>query len=279
MKIRNYLALTTAATVLLGASAAAAQDWQGFYAGGFAGYSKVQGQDDERVLFDTNLDGNFDDTVRVGNATTGVDAFSPGFCDGSPNGNNAGAGCEDDEDGSGEFGLRVGYDFQAGAFVFGAVVEISKTEGEDTVTAFSTTPANYSFEQRIDYLTGARVRLGYAMGRYLPYVTGGYAGGEVISTFASSNTANSFTPNKIDESADGFQIGGGIETKVTSNISVGVEYLYTDLDVDPLIVRTGPGTAPGTNPFLLRNPLGTDQRRSGDSLELHSFRVTAAVRF
>lgn len=279
MTIRTYLALSVASTVLLGAGAAAAQDWQGFYAGGFAGYSKVQGQDDERILFDTDLDGNFNDTVRTMNATTGPDAFSPGFCDGSPNANNAAAGCQDDKDDGGEIGGRVGYDFQSGSFVFGALVEFGKPDGEDSVTAFSTTPANYSFEQQLDYLAAARVRLGFATGRFLPYVTGGFASGNLNSTYATSNTANSFTPLKQDDTAEGFQVGGGIETKVASNFSVGLEYIYTDLDVEPHTVRTGPGTAPTSNPFLLRNPQGTDQRRSGDSFELHSFRVTAAVRF
>jgi len=279
MNIRNYLALGAASAVLFGAGTTAAQDWQGFYAGGFAGYAKLQGQDNERILFDTNLDGSFDDTVRAMNATTGPDAFSPGFCDGSPNANNAGAGCRDDKDDNGEIGGRVGYDFQSGAFVFGGLIEIGKTDGEDSVSAFSTTPANYSFEQRLDYLAAARVRLGYAFGRYLPYVTGGYASGDVKSTYSTSNTANSFTPLEAVDTADGFQFGGGIETRVTSSISVGLEYIYTDLDTEPHTVRTGPGTAPATNPFLLRNPLGTDQRRSGDSLELHSFRLTAALRF
>lgn len=279
MRTRTFLALTVATAVIGSAGAASAQDWQGFYAGGFAGYAKVQGQDNERILFDTNLDGNFDDTVRAMNATTGPDAFSPGFCDGSPNANNAAAGCLDDKDDGGELGGRVGYDVQSGNFVFGGLLEFGKPDGEDSVSAFSTTPANYSFEQQLDYLAAARIRLGYAVGRFLPYVTGGYASGNVNSTYSTSNAANSFDPLKRDDTAEGFQVGGGIETRVASNISVGLEYIYTDLDVDAHIVRTGPGTAPATNPFLLRNPLGTDQRRSGDSLELHSFRLTAALRF
>lgn len=276
MKMQTLFVAAGSAALVLAAGQASAQDWQGPYVGGFAGYGMLATEEDETVRFDTNLDGTYGDTVRTG---AGADAFSPGFCDGSPNANNAGAGCEDDKDDGGELGGRIGYDFQAGSFVFGVVGDLGLAEGEDSVTAFSVTPANYSFERRLDYLAAARVRLGVATGRFLPYVTGGYASGSVISTFSSSNTANSFTPAETTDTAEGYQLGGGIETKVASNVSVGVEYMYTDLDVDSHIVRTGPGTAPATNPFLLVNPLGTDFDRTSDSFQRHSFRLTAALRF
>lgn len=276
---KTLISMAMVATGLAAAGGASAQDWTGFHVGGFAGYSKVSGQEGERLLFDTNQDGTFGDTVRVGNATTGVDAFSPGFCDGTPDGNNAGAGCSDDRDDGGDFGARVGYDWQFGNVVFGLVGEFGKPSGEDAVTGFSTTPANYSFRHDLDYLAAARVRLGLATGRFLPYVTGGFASGNLNSVYESSNTANSFTPSRRDDMAEGFQVGGGVETMVTSNLSLGLEYIYTDLEVDPHVVRVGPGSAPATNPFLLTNATGTDNIRSGDSFELHSFRVTAGFRF
>ena len=258
------------------AGAASAQDWTGAYVGGFAGYVNTQGDKSERLNFDTNLDGAFNDTVRTG---AGADAFSPGFCNGTPKGNNAGAGCSSDNNNNGEIGLRAGYDWQSGPWVFGVVGDISKPGGEDAVTAFSSTPANYSYRRQIDYLAAARLRVGYAMDRFLPYVTAGYANANVASTFASSNTANSFSPAKRDASADGFQVGAGVETRVMENVSVGLEYMYTNIDDDGHVVRVGPGTAPATNPFLLVNPQGTDLRRSNDRIELHAVRLTGAIRF
>jgi outer membrane immunogenic protein len=274
--IRTFVALG-ALTAAVAVTPAAAQDWGGLYIGGYAG-AQVQSQDeDERVLFDTNLDGTYTDTVRT---TAGADAFSPGFCDGSPKANNAAAGCTDDDEAAGEVGLRAGYDWQAGPWVFGVVGEGSFTNVEDSVSAFSTTPANYAFQREVQNLFAARARLGYAMGRYLPYVTAGVARAEIEETFSTSNGANSFSPIRSDTSADGFQVGAGIETWLTDRITVGAEYVYSDLEVDdPLVVRTGPGTAPATNPFLIVNPQGTNQIRSSDSVELHGFRVTAAVRF
>ncbi|WGM30333.1 outer membrane beta-barrel protein [Brevundimonas sp. NIBR11] len=274
--MKTFAAVSAAALAVV-AMPAAAQDWSGAYFGGFAGYQGLGEQEGETVRFDTNLDGTYGDTVRT---TAAADAFSPGFCDGQPNDNNAAAGCEGDDDGNGEFGLRFGYDWQAGPIVFGVVGDAGTSSLEDRVTAFSTTPANYVFERETQYLLAARVRLGYAMGRYLPYVTGGYATARLENNFSSSNVANSFAPRTDETDATGYQIGGGIETKVSDRISLGVEYLYSDLEEDdPYIVRTGPGTAPATNPFLLVNSQGTDMRRSSENLELHSFRVTAAVRF
>lgn len=273
MKRTMFLAATT---MVAFAGPVAAQEWQGPYLGGYAGYSMLENDEDEITVFDTDQDGRFNNTVRTG---AGADAFSPGFCDGTPNANNAGAGCSDDEDNGGEFGLRGGYDWQRGALVFGVVGELGYASGDDSVTAFSTTPANYAFKRNLDWLAAARVRVGYATGRFLPYVTGGVATGNVNSTFSSSNTANSFTPSRRDDMETGWQLGGGVETKVSDRWSVGLEYLYTDLDVDPHVVRVGPGTAPATNPFLLVNPTGTDMRRTDNNLELHSLRLTAAMRF
>ena len=92
--------------------------------------------------------------------------------------------------------------------------------------------------------------------------------------------ANSFMPDESEETQYGYQAGAGIEAKVTPNLTLGLEYLYTNIeDDDGLVVRTGPGTAPATNPFLLVNPQGTDQRRSESEFATHGVRLTAAVRF
>lgn len=275
--IKTLAAATSVAALALVAMPAAAQDWTGLYVGGHAGYTKPSQDRDETILFDTNLNGAFADSV---NTTTGADAFSPGFCDGTPNANNAAAGCSADDDGNGEYGVRAGYDFQMGGVVLGVVGEWSSTSLEDSVTGFSTTPASYTFTRDVDSIAAIRGRVGFDMGTWLPYVTAGYAVAQVDQSYSTSNGANSFTPTSRDSDADGWQAGAGLEKRLTDNVTIGVEYLYSDLDVnDPLVVRTGRGTAPATNPFLLVNATGTDQIRSNDTIKLHAFRVTAAYRF
>lgn len=137
-------ALGISVLALVAAAPAAARDWQGRYLTSFTGYVAPSRQDDETILFDTNLDGDFGDTVRT---TAGADAFSPGFCGGNPAANNAAAGCKDDDDGAGEVGLRAGYDLQFGSWVVGGVADLGLTDVEDAVTGFSTTPASYTFDR------------------------------------------------------------------------------------------------------------------------------------
>ena len=279
-----YLAAAATAALMSGAGAAAAQDWSGPYIGLTIGGAIPDDDEDERVVFDTNLDGSFNDTVRNG---AGVDAFGPttanpgGFCGGKALGANFASGCLDDENIGTEFAARVGYDMQSGPWVFGGLIEAATVDVEDFATAFSTTPAAYQFNREIDdVLYAARLRVGRSFGRSLVYATGGAAMAKVTDSFFTTNTANSFAPLTSEDDATGYQLGFGGEMWVSDRITLGAEYLYTSLDAgDGLTVRTGPGTAPATNPFLITNAAGTDQRRSSDELAFHGFRLTLAARF
>jgi hypothetical protein len=54
--------------------------------------------------------------------------------------------------------VRGGYDWQFGAFVVGAVAELAAPDHVDSVSAFSTTPAFYTFTRTLDWVTGFRTR-------------------------------------------------------------------------------------------------------------------------
>ncbi|HEV7288381.1 outer membrane protein [Sphingomonas sp.] len=278
--MRNlFLVGAAAAAIALSATSASAQDgsdeFSGFYVGGAVTYD-FQGNDPgERIAFDRNLDGTFGDQVST---DAGADAFSPGFCDGRAQSAIRDTGCENDRSRvSGA--ARVGFDVQRGNLVFGLVGEVGKANTVDFVSAFSTTPASYTISTRMDWNASLRARAGYAANTTLFYVTGGGAYADLDSRFETSNTANSFTPTG-GEDAWGYTAGGGLEQKISKNISVGVEYLWTDLKMDDYTVRVGRGTALATNPFVLApNTTGTDLVRSGDRLRFHSARAVVAFRF
>ncbi|HEY9219891.1 MAG TPA: outer membrane beta-barrel protein [Phenylobacterium sp.] len=254
--------------------AAQAQDWSGPYVGAHAGYGFGSENDGETIGFDTNLDGTANDTVRT---SAGANAFSPGFCGGAAFGSLPAGGCDDDENGF-EFGARAGYDWQFGRLVVGALLEASRTDVEDSVSAFSTTPAFYTMTRDLRWLAALRVRAGLTLDdRTLLYGTGGVAQGEVRHSFNTNNTANTFVLSDDDE-ASGWQLGGGVERKVTPDVTLGLEYLYTSLQDDGFTVRAR-GPAAATNPFIITNANGTDFRRSEEDFELHQVRVTAAYRF
>lgn len=270
------IVLTAVAGFAASAAPALAQtsDWSGLYIGGSAGMSEASGNSGETLVFDTDRNGQFGDTV---NTAAPANAFSPGFCSGISNGNTPAAGCIT-SDGEFAYSVRAGYDWQMGPFVFGLVGEASKSDIGDAVTGFSTTPASYTFQRQLDYTLAARARAGYAFDSFLVYGTGGFAWGELDRTFTTSNTANSFTPTG-DGDASGYQVGGGFEWMLNSNLSLGLEYLRTSLDDDEYVVDVGPGTAGPTNPFLIVNPTGTFMKRSEDKFEYDTYSVTAAWRF
>jgi outer membrane immunogenic protein len=279
MKIA-YQVSAVALAVGLSISAASAQDvedgFSGFYVGGSVGATVQPNDGNSSILFDTNQDGTFDNNV---NTTGGANAFSPGFCGGAATSSGPATGCRNDKDGIEYFG-HLGFDKQMGNFVVGVVGEVGKTRIRDSVTAFSITPASYTFTRTLKYNAGLRLRAGYTPnGSTLFYATGGGAYGKVRNRFTTTNTMNSFTGNGGSSDAWGWSAGGGVEQKLGSSFSIGLQYLYTNLNDDDYSVRVGPGTAMATNPFLLVNSSGTDIRRSDDKFQYHSIRATASFRF
>lgn len=89
--------------------------WTGAYVGVHLGYSKVD-NGNGIVVFDTNLDGTYGDTV---NNLVNPNAFAPsatqggGFCSGATQSSRIADGCSDDDD-SFDIGVRLGYDKQYG---------------------------------------------------------------------------------------------------------------------------------------------------------------------
>lgn len=275
MKIDKRVRPAAIVIALWAGSAASlqAQTWRGFYVGGQVGSGFLPGGDDKFVGFDKDLDGDFSDTVTT---AAGANAFSPGFCPGASVGNVPSAGCVRDDNGV-DAGVRLGYDWQSGGFVFSATGEVARVSLVDSVTAFSTTPASYTFTRELDTLATLGLRAGVGGKRFLLYASGAAARGEVDRRFTTSNRVNTFVPTE-NEGVWGFQAGGGLEYAVARGLRLGAQYQYTRLaDQDRFTVRSQ-GPAPATNPFLLTNPSGTDLRRS-DEFEFQAVRFTASYRF
>ena len=249
------------------------EQWEGVYIGGSIGIGAQSNDRNEIVVFDTDGDGAFDNSV---NTILGADAFAPGFCGGASTGTTPTDGCLSDKDGY-AYNIRAGYDVQSGNIVYGFVLEGGMNESRDSVTAFSDTPDAYTLTREIDYSLQARARLGYAARGALFYATGGAAYAKINNSFTTTNGVNSFTDNGNSKSW-GYSYGGGAEVKLAKNFSLGLEYLYTKFDDDDYVVSVGPGTAPVTDPFLIVSG-ATDMRRSDSNFTMHNIRLTAAIRF
>lgn len=287
MTVRFTTLIAASAAMLITAPAFAQNgssdigDWSGPYVGGSFGYGwgpNDGAERNERILFDTNGDGQFGDTVST---IGGTDAFAPGFCRGRPNGNSAAGGCKGDRDGRAGWSIHAGFDRQMGSFVVGAVVEAGRKNISNTVTGFSSTPAAYAMTRRLDWDAAARLRAGFALPtNTLIYATGGVAYGKFRNSFATTNGFNTFTQTERKERDWGWVVGGGIDQKVSENFSIGVIYKYTRFNPNDYRVVAGQGTPPSaTNPFVITPSGQTVFKRSSERFSTQDVRVTASFRF
>lgn len=253
----------------------ARDSWTGVYAGGRLGLSDLKDSGNERVLFDTNLDGTFGDTVRT---AAGADAFSPGFCGGAAPGPRASQGCDTDSEET-EWAVHAGFDYDLGGLVIGVLGEYGRGGPEDSVTAFSTTPANYVLTRELRESYGVRARAGVDFGSTLIYATGGGVYGKFRNSFRSTNTANAFAVTDGRQGEWGYRVGGGVEQRFGRHFSLGAQYLYTNIEDDRSGIQVTRGTAPATNPFVLTNANGTRFQRGNSDFETHNVSVTASFRF
>ncbi|MEQ1945157.1 outer membrane protein [Mesorhizobium sp. VNQ89] len=83
----------------------------------------------------------------------------------------------------------------------------------------------------LDWYSTIRARLGYATGRFLPYVTGGVAFGKVAVEFGDLDSGVPDDDDFVSGSSTqvGWTIGGGLEYAFSENLVGRAEYLYVDL--------------------------------------------------
>ena len=115
-------------------------------------------------------------------------------------------------------GVTAGYNWQTGQWVFGLEADIdwSNIKGN-----FTNAGCPFGCETKNSWLGTARGRIGWAFDRWLPYVTGGAAFGDVKATQAGIASAS--------DTSVGWTVGAGIEAAVVANWTAKVEYLYADL--------------------------------------------------
>ena len=277
MKPRTYPALIALALAGLATPALAdlfPGEYNGPYVAVSGGLAAPHGKDANTVVFDTNRDGTFNNTVLT---STGANAFSPGFCKGSSTLNSqTTTPCTSDRDAF-EYAARIGYDARYGDIVMGVMVEGSKSDARDSATAFSVSPAGYSFSREIDYAITARARVGYAPGnRGLMYLTGGPSYAKINHGFTTTNTSNSFTEVNDGKMVLGFQAGAGAEVVLGGGFTLGMEYLFNRYKDDKYYVNIGTGTAGPTNPFVLA---GGVNARQFSRYDFNSFRAVLGFRF
>jgi len=115
-------------------------------------------------------------------------------------------------------GGTVGYNYQYDRAVFGVEGDIDWANINGGTT---TAGCPLGCQTKDTWLSTVRGRLGYAAGRFMPFVTGGGAFGDIRAStpaLAGGNTTNA-----------GWTVGAGIEFALVGNWTAKAEYLYVDL--------------------------------------------------
>lgn len=113
-------------------------------------------------------------------------------------------------------GGTIGYNLQTGTWVWGLEADLDYLDLNGTTdSAFC---PSCSFKST--WLATGRGRLGYSFDRFLPYLTGGVAYGNMkVSTPIGDES----------KTKAGWTVGAGLEYALAGNWTTKVEYLYVDL--------------------------------------------------
>jgi outer membrane immunogenic protein len=192
-------------------------NWGGFYIGAFGGY-KFSNVDPDLHLTGSWITANDTDRFDIQNR----------------------AGEDLDNDG-GEAGGLIGYNFQMNHWVFGLEVDGGALWARDSHNsgiffANGNQGGEFSIATSFEtnYLVTAGARIGYAFCRWMPYVTGGAAGGNldyrqtVRSNFGNGGNDYRQQGSSSDDNI-GWMVGGGLEYAITNHWRVRGQYQYIDL--------------------------------------------------
>jgi outer membrane immunogenic protein len=152
------------------------------------------------------------------------------------------------ETSGGLIGGTVGFNWQAGNWVFGFEADYAWADiGRNVDNCFGV--ALVTCRSGLDTFGTARLRVGGAWGPVLIYGTGGLAFGDHFAAIRDDLTG-AFAERS--EFAVGWTVGGGIEWGFAPGWSFKAEALFFDLDVDRL-----------ATPNLAFEPVGVDIQHTG----------------
>ena len=159
-------------------------------------------------------------------------------------------------------GGQIGFNYQIRHFLMGVEASYAGSRFSDTVAGpIATNPLDrFTITSDLLMVTG---RLGLVHGQYLFYGKAGYASANVEVKAGSSTGATAFASHR----ENGWTVGGGLESRIISNIIFGLEYNYVSLPGDRFTAVTG-GAVPGA-------PFNAD---IGD-LHMHTFLARLSILF
>jgi len=178
---------------------AAVYDWTGFYFGGNAGFGVGRSRTSQAIP------GNSFDTFFQ-------------------------------QERGGIAGGQIGYNWQTNMGILGPVLlgveaDIQGADMRDTRTSLRGFPGpiTSSYDQRLDWFSTVRGRVGLITGPTVAYVTAGYAYANVRDSVTETVAGGAPATFTSDRGRSGYVIGSGVEAALGGNWTGKIEYLYLDL--------------------------------------------------
>jgi outer membrane immunogenic protein len=147
-------------------------------------------------------------------------------------------------------GGQLGYNWQTGSVVLGIETDADwmSIKGSSAGTGgVCLGEGGGQCQTQQSWVGTTRARLGYAYGRWMPYLTGGVAYGNIQAVQPTGTTASTNV---------GWTAGAGVEAGIDRNWSAKFEYLHIDLGTSTFM-----GSASGTSTLAV--PLTNDLVRVG----------------
>ena len=119
---------------------------------------------------------------------------------------------------------NFGYNFQSGNFVFGLEGSLAAANFDGKFTS-PYLPGSGAWTPNMNWLGTVTGHVGYSFGQWLPYVKAGFAAADVGSPLQGAPTGGFSQGTELG----GWTSGIGLEYQISPKLSLGLEYLYTDL--------------------------------------------------
>ncbi len=126
--------------------------------------------------------------------------------------------------------------------VLGAEIDVDYRNGDDTANYLINPPGVDPFggtiglNTEMNWTGSARLRAGYAMDRWMPYVTGGFAFADYDAQVLSFGAPIPGTGYAFSETSVGWTAGVGAEYAFTDNIIFRAEYRYSDFGKEDVLM-------------------------------------------
>ena len=220
----------------MAAAPAACPNWTGFYVGAFGGYKYGLMHPSINITEDEALDASLIES----HASTRLDT--------------SGA----------ELGGLIGYNYQWNNWVFGLEVDgaylwLRNSRGKEFSTPDDPLAFNEGYFEstsfKTHYLVTGGPRIGYAFCKWLPYVTGGFAMGDLDFHQRISELDDFSESRGHSENSPGWFVGGGLQYAITNHWSARLQYEFAYLgsvSLDHHLTNRSDEDFTGTSKLFLR---------------------------